>query len=125
MADSPEKSEGAVSLEDDKISNAFQKILENPEIISTVAAALGMPAPTKDESSKAAASLSDSGNTNALAAIAPLLSPISKKSSPSEISTDQACLLRALKPYVSQSRCEAIDYIIKITEISQLLKKIN
>ena len=34
-------------------------------------------------------------------------------------------LLCALKPYVNPNRCEAIDYIIKISEISQLLKKMN
>lgn len=34
----------------------------------------------------------------------------------------QACLLRALKPYLSPGRQEAIDYMIRLTQITELLK---
>ena len=125
MSEGSERAEGSVSAEGDVISNAFQKILENPDIRSTVAAAIGMPAPSKEASADVPASPPGAPNTDALAAIAPLLSSISKKSPSSKISSDQACLLRALKPYVNQSRCEAIDYMIKLSRISELLKNIT
>ena len=109
----------------DQISEAFQKILQNPDIISNVAAAIGMPIPGK----KGGISQQDTGNASeaaeAISTIAPLLSTMSKKDSSHKISSDQACLLRALKPYVNDNRCQAIDYIIKIAEISQLMKKTN
>ena len=122
MTESSDRAENIISTEGDQISNAFQKILENPEIISTVAAAIGMPAPKKDAPASYAPNMP---NTDTLTTLAPLLSSISQKSPSSKISSNQACLLRALKPYVNPNRCEAIDYIIKISEISQLLKKIN
>ena len=122
MTESSDRAENMISTEDDQISNAFQKILEHPEIINTVAAAIGMPAPKKDAPASYAP---NTPNTDTLTTLAPLLSSISQKSPSSKISSNQACLLRALKPYVNPNRCEAIDYIIKISEISQLLKKIN
>ncbi len=125
MAEEAEKAEGALSIKDDPISNAFQKILENPEIINTVAAAIGMPSPTNAAAAEKIDEAHKAPDNEAMATLAPLLSSISQKSPSSKISSNQACLLRALKPYVNPNRCEAIDYIIKISEISQLLKKIN
>lgn len=40
-------------------------------------------------------------------------------------SDDRACLLRALKPYLSQGRSEAIDYIIKFSSIANMLKRLS
>ena len=125
MSENPEKAESAISVSDDTISNAFQRILENPEIISTVAAAIGMPSPSKKpEGERNEASVSVP-STESIAAIAPLIRSLSGNEGTSRISSSQASLLRALKPYVNSSRCEAIDYIIKISEISQVLKNIN
>ena len=116
-----ESAESSVSLGGSQISDAFQKILEHPEIISSVATAIGMPAPNADPK----AETSDASKPDALSAFAPILNSLSHKDSPGRISSNQASLLCALKPYVNPNRCEAIDYIIKISEISQLLKKMN
>lgn len=120
-----ESTESSVLSENNQISDAFQKILANPEIISTVASAIGMPSPIKSDEEKPSAPDGEAPKADALAAFAPILNSISKKDSSPRISSNQASLLRALKPYVNPNRCEAIDYIIKISEISQLLKKIN
>ena len=37
----------------------------------------------------------------------------------------RSCLLRAIKPYVSRGRGEAIDYMIRIAGITEILKQIN
>ncbi|MBR6681046.1 MAG: hypothetical protein IKL59_07280 [Clostridia bacterium] len=122
MSDHPESSVPSVSAENNQLSDAFQKILANPEIISTVASVIGMPAPKVSPEGEPAAA---EPSADALSAFAPILNSLSKKDPSPRISSNQASLLRALKPYVNPNRCEAIDYIIKISEISQLLKKIN
>ena len=120
-----EATEGSVLTESNQISDAFQKLLANPDIISTVASAIGMPSPIKSDEEKPTVLDGEIQKQDALATFAPLLNSISKKDASPRISSNQASLLRALKPYVNPNRCEAIDYIIKISEISQLLKKIN
>ena len=106
----------------DQISDAIQKILANPKIISDVAAAMGMSMPAKLDEAKLSAdqeAISDS----VLSSLAPTLKALSGTGGKgSAVSKDQACLLRSLKPYVSEGRRQAIDYIIRITEISQILK---
>ena len=109
----------------DQISEAFQKILQNPDIISNVAAAIGMPMPTKKDAPPQKSSVNTPEAAETISSLAPLLSTLSKKDSSHKISSNQASLLNALKPYVNDNRCQAIDYIIKIAEISQLMKKTN
>ena len=38
---------------------------------------------------------------------------------------NRSCLLNAMKPYMNPQRCEAIDYIIKFSQISEILKNIT
>ena len=109
----------------DQISEAFQKILQNPDIISNVAAAIGMPLPSRENGVGEKSGSGITADTDALTALTPLFNSMSKKDAPHKISSNQASLLRALKPYVNDNRCQAIDYIIRVAEISQLLKKIN
>lgn len=105
----------------DQISEAFKKILANPEIINEVAAAIGIPAPSAES-----ATADSKKSIDALGALTPLLSSsLFKKDSSPRISSNQASLLRSLKPYLNDNRRQAVDYIISITEISQLLKKPN
>ena len=59
----------------------------------------------------------------AISALAPLLSGEGVKHSKRD--NDRACLLRALKPYLSPGRSEAIDYIIKFSSIADLLKNLS
>jgi len=128
----PDTPENVTATEENPFADAIQKLLKNPEIINTVAAAvgaspLGNQATEITKDSPPTQNIS-APNTDSIATLAPVLSSLSsltKNGAPSKISSNQACLLRALKPYVNSNRCEAIEYIIKITEISQLLKTIN
>ena len=60
---------------------------------------------------------------NSISALAPSLSK--SLSGHSKADDKRACLLRALKPYMSEGRCDAIEYIIKISLISDVLKNLS
>lgn len=127
------------------LSDAISRLMENPEIISTVASALGNMSAQKNEppppdtgvSAEATeaeqTSTSPSQPAPDLSALATSLVPLmsglgggsrsySKKSDNCSETERREALLCALKPYVSESRREAIDYIIRISRISELLK---
>jgi hypothetical protein len=48
-----------------------------------------------------------------------------EKSTHSKRDHDRDCLLRALKPYLSHDRGQAIDYIIKFSSIAEVLKNLS
>lgn len=109
------------------LSAAMERILANPELISTVAAALGKTPPTSVPTEKEAppAALAEvpppAVSPEALATLAPLLSGLSGIGKGGS-NDPRICLLRALKPYLSASRCEAIDTIIRFSAIGEALQ---
>lgn len=124
------------------LSDAINMLMENPAIISSVASALGNlssvnegqteSAPAQDESAvKAEAPQSPQPDLSSLVStLTPLMSGLSgsKNSGRSRGSTEtdrREALLYALKPYVSEGRREAIDYIIRISRMSEVLKTIQ
>ncbi len=126
------------------LSTALEKILANPELISMVASTLGSNAPASktsppQEEAESEAPIPSSveektesdtampvGLSDRFSALAPLLSSLSsggEKGGHSKGKEDhRACLLRALKPYLNPSRREAIDHMIRLSELSDLLK---
>ena len=123
------------------LSEAIGKIMEHPELISMVASVLGGTPPSQGdqnsnpsppapqvEASKATESAPVSGAPPAdiMASIAPMLSRLSTIGSQSNkdigLDAKHRQLLCALKPYLSDSRKSAIDYILKISQMSGLLK---
>ena len=127
------------------LSSALEKILANPELISMVASTLGAPpsappqkeevasndAPPepKEETEDASASI-PAGISERISSLAPLLSSLTggkgKDGSHRGGKEDhRACLLRALKPYLNPSRQEAIDYMIRLSELSEVLKHLQ
>ena len=131
------------------LSDAINKLMANPEIISMVASTLGnlnTPKPESAAEPPKAEEVSvetDTSETSALPApnsagapdlgelikgIAPMMSRLNggeKRSSPSCEADRREALLCALKPYVSDGRREAIDYIIRISQVSDILKGIQ
>ena len=79
---------------------------------------------TQDTGNEITALLSDPNMLSKLpeviGAISPLVSSKSGNSQPHN--SRQIALLMALKPYLSPKRCEAIDYIAKISRLSQTFK---
>ena len=124
---------GEVVLPPD-FSTMLDKVLANPQILTAVASALSQSnseAPMEKKSD--AVEVEDSAVKSASApeidamaqklpqmmkAMAPLLS-----SSGGTLKNDKrACLLNAIKPYLNPARCEAIDYIIRFSQLSEVLK---
>ena len=122
-------------------SAILDKVLSNPDILTTVASALSgasngtgeaesksTDAPRAEESAMASAPLDTDVMMQKLPQIMKMLSPMisgtgAKNHAPAHDPTDKrACLLLAIKPYLSKERCEAIDYIIKFSKLSEILK---
>lgn len=116
------------ALSSDNISAAISKLLEHPELLSMAASALGVDntSKTSTEASETVQSTSTDSKSDTskdassdiMASIMPLLSGLSANGG----SFKHEPLLRALKPYLSESRREAIEYIIKISRMSSLVK---
>ena len=134
--DGEEKRSGAPP----ELSQAIDQLLANPQLISMVASALGgasAPATPPEETAQAAPA-TDTQTTEPSApsvppagadpaalmtSLAPLLSGLSGKGGGDKQRDDnRTCLLRALRPYVSAGRQEAIDYMIRFAQITDLLK---
>ncbi len=124
----------------DKISEAVGKLLENPSLLQNVASALGlgMSDGTKSDTDKSteggsavpdigdlsdavAASASPDGMGDMMSAVLPLISKLSHGGGKCR----HESLLCALKPYLSPSRREAVDYVLKISKMSDLVKGIG
>ena len=119
------------------ISSAISKIMEHPELISMVASALGTSAQNPQNTTEVDTKegqdndginetppLSPPISQNSISAMLPMLSKLSALGAGTDkaANTKHEQLLCALKPYLSPSRCEAIDYILKISRMSILLK---
>ena len=125
-------------------SAMLDKVLSNPEILTTVASAIsGMSgaenAQTQEPSSEVSAEESAQPTVGSvdvdammqklpqmMALLGPMLSGASAKGGGAAPASDKrTCLLSAIKPYLSPARCEAIDYIIKFSKLSEILKTLN
>ena len=116
-------------------SAMLDKVLSNPEILTTVATALsgmsGSEAAPKEEAPQAASAPVDVDAMmqklpQMMALLGPMISGASTKNGVVAPPSDKReCLLSAIKPYLSPARCEAIDYIIKFSKLSEILKTLN
>ena len=127
---SREASGGA--LDDARLSGAISKILEHPELIGMIGSVLASPPSVKEEPSEAPTQANASevaaGGGDILKGLAPMLSKLqnaSKSISHGDGDHARECLLVALKPYLSKERCEAIDQMLRISRISEILKNMS
>ena len=125
------------------LSDAIERLMANPELMSSIASAIGS---VKAEPDAVAAEDTNSQPPQAppppqmpdlgrlVSTLSPMLSSLSANGSrqPSDQpekhdrgTKKREALLCALKPYVSDGRKEAIDYIIRISQISDILKQVN
>ena len=141
--DQTQRIDGASGSTPPALSDAIEKIMANPELISMVASVLGRgngkDTPKEEsvgEGEVAVQSDSDEQDgaiqTDATAQrgdlsgmVASLLPLLTEAKGKGRADSDSACLLRALKPYVSEGRREAIDAMIRISEFSEILKKLH
>ena len=134
----------------DALSDMVGRLMSNPEIMSMIGSMMGKaPKPTVEENSvedspssdeaaepvSTQASDSPAADVSAklpevISALSPMLSGLGniKSDKPTKLSPKderRVCLLRAIKPYVSRGRGEAIDYMIQLSRISELMKHLN
>lgn len=126
-----------------QISSMIDKIMANPELISMVASALGgKNASGEGDAAKELNDTEEEGSSEEantpvslpsmeklpelVAAIAPMLTSAGARGAPahklSPPKDKRACLLAALKPYLSRERCEAIDYMIRLGALSEVFR---
>jgi hypothetical protein len=97
----------------DAISNAMSILMKKPELIETIANELGLSGNGQKEG--------DGGNDMATS----VSSEIEKKPSERQKSGDRESLLLALKPYLSEKRQGAIDIMISLGSLSDLVSRID
>lgn len=118
-------------------SKAFSEILSNPEMMSAISSLAKKfkasdtqeitpsAADTEKEEEKKEEKAEESKETSALVERLPeILGMLSSKNSGIE-KNRRSELLCALKPYLSQSRTDAIDRIIKLSELSSVFKNLS
>ena len=139
-----ESESGASAVPD--LSKMLDKVLANPEIIRTVASVL---AQNRDDSQSDAQGDKGEDKTDAdgageaehsspdIAAMAEKLPEIMKLIAPQQGNRGgdgkkgsngfdrRTGLLSAMKPYLSRQRCEAIDYIIGFSRITDIIKNLK
>lgn len=125
------------------LGDIIGKLMANPEIMSAIASMAGKappkqePAPEKsnepkesEESSSPVSADISSKLPEVIEALSPMLSRKEEKErsgdgKPSPRDDRRICLLRAIKPYVSRGRSEAIDYMIQLSRVTELMKHLN
>ena len=116
---------------DNAFGEALNNILSNPQMMSMISSiAKNLRA---DEASPSAQNAEETPTgppepsvqklPDSVSALAPLLS--TELLGKAKKDDRRACLLRALKPYMSDGRKEAIELIIKISMISDVLKNLS
>ena len=124
MNDSTPKSNG----ENEKLSSALNEIFSNPQMLSAISS-MAQSLKSKESASSATQSENSSETPREVSPTAndklpELLNMLSSNSS-SVKQSNRSELLCALKPYLSQSRSDAIDKIIRFSELSSVLKNFS
>ena len=98
----------------DPFGGLLSTILANPEIISKIPAIISSVKPIID-------SLTHQSPT---ADVPVSASPVTKENAPHGKSGEDSrtALLCAMKPYLSEERRNAVDYIVKLSRLSEILK---
>ena len=119
------------------ISTLFGELLANKELMNMIGEITGKAQSQDNEKQPAAQSpsldslLSKSDVMSKLPEVIGVITPLLSSNSAGSHSSNtrdtdkRLALLMALKPYLSSKRCEAIDYIAKMSKLSQTVKDLN
>ena len=129
---------------EDSISAAISRLMEHPEIIDAVASALSsatgesnIAQAPQQVSTDTAEPKSETVNTPDTPDLAASLMPIISRLGTLDLGGlkgnggkggaggKHAALLCALKPYLSKNRSDAIDYMLKISQMSEIISKLR
>ena len=99
-------------------SDIFSSLLSNPELLAKLPAILSTVRPIIDALGKSSGQTAPVSAPNTTASVSQ--SPQENKSEPHN--DRRAALLCAMKPYLGHDRQMAIDYIIKLSRLGEILK---
>ena len=106
------------------LSDAMERIMANPELISMVASALGKPTPTSNQPPPETPPKKEDPPADATAVLASL--PTLLKNVGGKLpENDRTRLLCALKPYVNPHRRDTIDTLLRVSQMTELLQHLN
>ena len=117
-------------FENGNFSKAFSEILSNPEMLNTISSMAQKlkenNEPKKEEppATEKSSETPDSSPASLAERFPELLGMLSGQNSGAG-KNRRSELLCALKPYLSQNRVDAIDQIIKLSEISSVFKNLS
>ena len=116
-------------MENDKLSSALNEIFSNPQMLSAISSMAqslkgGDSPPQIQEQKIGVEARTDDIRASATDKLPELLSMLSSGGSGIK-QNRRSELLCALKPYLSQSRSDAIDKIIRFSELSSVLKNLS
>lgn len=115
----------------DPIPEMLGSILSNKELMDKISAIVGMSDEKDNASSSPASILSDPDVMAKLPEVISVLRPMmsgnqkEEKKEHARANDRRTALLCALKPYLSPKRCEAIDYITKISKLGDVMKNLK
>ena len=119
-------------FENGNFSKAFSEILSNPEMLSTISSMAQKLKESNSQNEKKEeptvaeeASETPASSPASLAGRFPELIGMLSGQNSGAGKNRRSELLCALKPYLSQSRVDAIDQIIKLSEISSVFKNLS
>ena len=104
------------------LSGMIEQLLSKPELLSTVASALGKPMPFAAPSDESTPPEPATPLPEAISTLAPLLSGVGKGLPPIKKDDPRVCLLLALKPYLNARRCQTIDEMLRLSALGELLR---
>lgn len=112
------------------LGEKLNEILGNKDLMTQIASLAGTK--TEEAPQKSAPSLDGLlSNPDILAKLPEIMNIIkpmvshSDQKKPESGPDKRIALLMALKPYLSSERCDAVDYIAKMSKLSDLLKNLN
>lgn len=126
-------SENQGTPSNDPIPEMLGSILSNKELMDKISAIVGTPVADANNNapSSPASILSDPDVMAKLPEVISVLRPMmngnqkEEKKEHARANDRRTALLCALKPYLSPKRCEAIDYITKISKLGDVMKNLK
>lgn len=112
----------------EKLSGALGEILSNPQMLSAItsmAKNLKSAEETQSKKNEEIESKSENPEIQANSGLPEILNMLSSSGGASAKQNRRSELLCALKPYLSQERSDAIDKIIRFSELSSVFKELS
>ena len=121
------------TIEGEKLSLALNEIFSNPQMLSAISSmaqglkgnSSAVPSVEEDKEARANPESAQTAGASAIAERLPELINMLSQGGAGIKQSHRSELLCALKPYLSQNRSDAIDKIIRFSELSSVFKNLS